>query len=94
MGKMNLFETVKRDFPKFITALQKWDKAGKPIVNKETFEHRLSICRACPHHYEIFSTKIMVCKLCNCTTAKLLLGTSECPDNPPRWKKVETYNDK
>ena len=31
----------------FIKAMQNWQKAGRPVVNKTQWNKRLSICRGC-----------------------------------------------
>ena len=72
----------------FIGAMKSWQKAGRPIVTKTIWNERLSICRGCEWWSEIGKTHIARCKKCGCSSAKLLLGTSKCPLNPPKWSNV------
>ena len=67
------------------TALVEWQKAGRPVVTAEQWNKRLTICRGCEFWSEIMKTKIAKCKKCGCSSGKLLLSTSRCPLNPPKW---------
>ncbi|MAG59878.1 hypothetical protein CMO96_03775 [Candidatus Woesebacteria bacterium] len=69
------------------SALLEWQKGGRPVVSKETMKKRLTICRDCEWWSELGKSKWAMCKACGCTSLKLLMGTSQCPLNPPRWKK-------
>lgn len=69
----------------FINAMRQWKNAGRPIVSKQGWNKRLTICRSCEWWQEIAKTKLARCKKCGCSSAKLLLGTSVCPLNPPKW---------
>ena len=73
----------------FIKAMQNWQKAGRPVVSKTVWNKRLATCRGCSWWQELAKTKIARCRKCGCSSAKLLLGTSRCPLNPPKWD-VET----
>lgn len=66
-------------------ALVEWQKAGRPVVTSEQWNKRLTICRGCEFWSEIMKTKIAKCKKCGCSSGKLLLATSRCPLNPPKW---------
>ena len=82
----NLSETdIKSVAGNFIGSLKNWQAAGRPIVSKTVWEERLGICRSCSWWQEVAKTKIARCKKCGCSSAKLLLGTSKCPLNPPKW---------
>lgn len=82
----NLEETdIKSVAGNFIGSLKAWQKAGRPIVSKTVWNERLGICRSCSWWQEVAKTKIARCKKCGCSSAKLLLGTSKCPLNPPKW---------
>lgn len=74
----------------FLGAMTSWQKAGRPVVSKETWKLRLSICRSCEWWQEIAKTQVARCKKCGCSSAKLLLGTSRCPLNPPKWEQEKT----
>jgi hypothetical protein len=66
-------------------ALVEWQRAGRPVVSSEQWNKRLSICRGCEFWQEINQTKIARCLKCGCSSGKLLLSTSKCPLNPPKW---------
>tara|TARA_Y100000385_G_C12952565_1_gene576129 strand:- start:503 stop:943 length:441 start_codon:yes stop_codon:yes gene_type:complete len=67
-------------------SLVSWNKAGRPIVNTVQWDYRISICRQCEFWQEVGKTQIARCKKCGCSSGKLLLATSSCPLNPPKWK--------
>lgn len=58
--------------------------AGRQVIAPvEVREHRLAICRFCPHF------KDDQCGICLCLIdAKVMLSGEQCPDNPPRWKRL------
>ncbi len=66
-------------------ALIDWQRAGRPVVTSEQWNRRLSICRGCEYWREFKQTKIAKCMKCGCSSGKLLLSTSKCPLNPPKW---------
>lgn len=66
-------------------SLIEWQKAGRPVVTSEQWNKRLTICRGCQYWSEIKSTQIARCLKCGCSSGKLLLSTSRCPLNPPKW---------
>ena len=66
-------------------ALVEWQRAGRPVVTSEQWNRRLSICRGCEYWQEIKQTKVARCLKCGCSSGKLLLSTSKCPLNPPKW---------
>ena len=74
----------------FVNAMKSWQSAGRPVVSKTIWNERLAICRGCEWWQEIAKTKIARCKKCGCSSAKLLLGTSKCPLNPPKWNSVSS----
>src|SRR5450432_3448112 len=66
-----------------------------------TSEHRLEICRSCPHNSEIlrasgkkFATdwrKDEHCTVCSCPLIQKTKALhSSCPLNPPKWDRVVT----
>lgn len=67
-------------------SLVAWNKAGRPIVNTVQWDYRISICRQCEFWQEVGKTQVARCKKCGCSSGKLLLATSSCPLNPPKWK--------
>tara|TARA_E500000331_G_C17228046_1_gene701290 strand:- start:562 stop:906 length:345 start_codon:yes stop_codon:yes gene_type:complete len=69
-------------------ALVDWQRAGRPVVTSEQWNHRLSICRGCEYWREFKETKIAKCTKCGCSSGKLLLATSKCPLSPPKWSSV------
>lgn len=66
-------------------SLIQWNRAGRPVVNNEQWNKRLNICRQCQYWEEIGNSQIARCKKCGCSSGKLLLATSKCPLNPPKW---------
>jgi hypothetical protein len=65
------------------TAMQ----GGRVRVPDEEYARRLEVCRACPQ----YDQGRRRCRLCGCyTELKLRLATEQCPDDPPRWLRVET----
>ena len=81
-------DDVKSVAGNFISSMKAWQSAGRPVVTKKIWNERLDICRKCEYWQEIAQTKIARCKRCGCSSAKLLLGTSKCPLNPPKWESV------
>lgn len=65
----------------FTGALSRWAKAGFPVVERDLFEARLKVCRACPHWDEAARLGAGKCKHpgCGCTRAKLWISTEKCP---------------
>ena len=70
------------------TSLVAWQKAGRPVVTSEQWNERIRICRGCEFWQEVGTTNIARCKKCGCSSGKLLLATSRCPLNPPKWDSV------
>lgn len=66
-------------------SLIEWQRAGRPVVTSEQWNTRLTICRGCEYWREFKETKIAKCMKCGCSSGKLLLSTSKCPLNPPKW---------
>ena len=66
-------------------SLLEWQQAGRPVVNSSQWNKRIKICRGCEFWQEIGESQIARCKKCGCSSAKLLLSTSRCPLNPPKW---------
>jgi len=50
-------------------------------------EIRFQICKSCSHFGKILKT----CNLCGCfLPGKVLIKSSVCPDNPPKWVAVDS----
>ena len=77
-GIMNLAKNLSN-------SLIQWNRAGRPTVNNEQWNKRLSICRQCQYWQEVGQSQVARCKKCGCSSGKLLLSTSQCPLNPPKW---------
>lgn len=74
----------------FAGDMTQWARAGFP-ASKAAVEARLPICQVCPHWSgetggSYFS---VACRKCGCTSLKLAVHTSVCPDNPPRWGRYQ-----
>jgi hypothetical protein len=92
----NLNESKTSESPKGFFGLAKnltkslieWQQAGRPVVNSEQWKSRITICRGCEFWQEVGESQIARCKKCGCSSGKLLLSTSRCPLNPPKWTSV------
>lgn len=60
-------------------------RSGNPIVTPVEWERRSSICRTCNFWEEYSHGSIARCTKCGCSSGKLLLQTSKCPHDPPKW---------
>lgn len=69
-------------------SLVEWQRAGRPVVSKEQWNKRISICRGCEFWQEVGESQIARCRKCGCSSGKLLLSTSRCPLNPPKWNSL------
>ena len=58
--------------------------AGRPIITPTVVQQeRQWQCLQCPHRVN------SQCKLCTCLIdVKTMLSAENCPDSPPRWKKL------
>lgn len=73
------------------TAAVNWaTKDGFQRVSEEQFQERKKICLACPHWDGAAYNNMGKCKLCGCTSMKLYIPHSKCPDNPPKWNSIPT----
>ncbi len=63
----------------FAGAMKTWVLNGMPIVSKEVYESRKSICNSCPFWDKDGNMGMGKCKQCGCTAAKLYLATEKCP---------------
>ena len=66
-------------------SLISWKKSGRPVVESHQWNKRISICRSCSFWTENKQTNYAKCTKCGCGSGKLLLASSKCPLNPPRW---------
>tara|TARA_B110000305_G_C19416739_1_gene628407 strand:+ start:711 stop:1349 length:639 start_codon:yes stop_codon:yes gene_type:complete len=74
------------DLPKNLAhSLISWKKSGRPVVESHQWNHRISICRSCSFWTENKQTNYAKCTKCGCGSGKLLLASSKCPLNPPKW---------
>lgn len=74
-----------------VTALGKWEMAGRPTRTQQQIDKLLAICQACPFMGRRKNGETY-CGKCGCpvsgqvtTRNKLFLATESCPLNPPRW---------
>jgi hypothetical protein len=73
----------------FISSMVTWGKDDKfKTVSSEVFDLRKSICEACEHWNKNGFSGMGRCKKCGCSVGKLYVPSAKCPDNPPRWDKV------
>ena len=81
-----MFEMVKT----FGKELTKYIKEGAPNVTPDQYVKRLLACKECPHIIE----RSMRCNLCGCKLEhKAKWRTTDCPDTPGRWEKVQEDDD-
>ena len=71
-------------------SMVEWAKDGFKTVSDEVFWQRINICRGCPWWEEYGNDSIGRCKKCGCTTGKHRQSASQCPLNPPKWKRHKT----
>lgn len=64
-------------------------KAGKKVrASADVVAARKAICGECPWWDAKAYFGLGKCGLCGCTSGKLYLAASQCPENPPKWDKV------
>ena len=72
------------------TAAVNWAaKDGFQKVSDEQFQERKNICLACPSWDQTAYNNMGKCKLCGCSSMKLYMPHSACPDNPPKWGPIK-----
>ena len=76
----------------FAREVKVWVKNGAPVVPQAEFEKRAHQCAAC----EFFDADAFMgrgkCNKCGCSSFKLFLSTSKCPDG--RWDIYEEKVDR
>ena len=74
------------------TALVKWAASGFKIAPPEVRAERYAICRACGYWKDDGNLGLGKCThhKCGCTKAKFHLASERCPDDPPKWKAIES----
>jgi len=76
----------------FAREVKVWVKQGAPVVPQAEFEKRAHQCAAC----EFFDADAFMgrgkCNKCGCSSFKLFLSTSKCPDG--RWDIYEEKVDR
>lgn len=75
-----------KNLPKNLAhSLISWKQSGRPVVDSNEWNNRISICRSCSFWTENTQTNHAKCTKCGCGSGKLLLSSSRCPLNPPKW---------
>lgn len=65
-------------------------KAGHKVrASDETVAQRRAICEGCEHWNPKGYMGLGKCNLCGCSSGKLYLAASQCPEIPPKWGKVK-----
>lgn len=75
-----------KNLPKNLAhSLISWRKTGRPVVNASEWNTRINTCRSCSYWVENHVSNHAKCTKCGCGSGKLLLSSSRCPLNPPKW---------
>lgn len=75
-----------KNLPKNLAhSLMSWRKTGRPVVNASEWNNRINTCRSCSYWVENQASNHAKCTKCGCGSGKLLLSSSRCPLNPPKW---------
>lgn len=75
-----------KNLPKNLAhSLISWRKTGRPVVNASEWNSRINTCRSCSYWVENQASNHAKCTKCGCGSGKLLLSSSRCPLNPPKW---------
>jgi hypothetical protein len=69
----------------FTQAVAGWAKAGFKVVERQVFEERHNICKACEFWLPDARLGIGKCLKCGCSIYKLWMAPSKCPLTPPKW---------
>lgn len=59
--------------------------AKEPLVSAEELQRRREICADCNFFGHSQSLIKVACRRCGCSGLKLVLTSSQCPLNPPKW---------
>ena len=87
----NTFPSTFQMLKNFSKELVNYVKEGAPNVTAIEYAERLDICNKCPH----VKKASMRCGLCGrLLEQKAKWKTTTCPDNPERWKKLLTDEEK
>jgi len=84
-GLPSLVEMAKR----FTLAMASWASSGFRIVSQEQFQERRNTCLTC-NHWRGDGTNVAMgrCGKCGCSGLKLFAASEECPDDPPKWRRL------
>ena len=75
-----------KNLPKNLAhSLMSWRKTGRPVVSASEWNNRINTCRSCSYWVENQASNHAKCTKCGCGSGKLLLSSSRCPLNPPKW---------
>ena len=77
-------ELIEREY---YGAMERLKQSSLNIVDKSTWQDRLSICKKCKY-YEMYNNnnEIFKCTKCGCPGFKFLLENSRCPLTNPKWR--------
>lgn len=75
-----------RDMPANLkNSLKSYMKSSYSVVTPDEWSKRISICRLCEHWVDYGGGSLGKCSKCGCASSKLLLQTSSCPLDSPKW---------
>ena len=85
---MSILEMAKN----FAREVKVWVKGGAKVVSEQEFQKRAELCAACEFYDAEAFGGHGKCRQCGCSSFKLFLSTSKCPDG--RWDIYEEKVDR
>lgn len=73
---------------KYLDKLEKIKLGRNKIVDIDTYNDRLDICKSC-NYYEKYNekTEVFRCSKCGCAGYNIILKNYQCPLKPTKWRK-------
>lgn len=83
--------SIVRQAQNLTVAVIDWSRSGFKLADDSVISHRETVCLACEYWDSSGNAGLGKCRHmnCGCTRAKWKLATSQCPLDPPRWKRVD-----
>jgi len=72
---------------KYLDSVNEIKQSGLKMVDKSTWNHRLSVCKLC-NYYESYDNQheVFKCTKCGCPGFNFMLKNTICPLKPSKWK--------